>query len=62
MEDYDFVNEGTITTNQFRAVLSSVSIPVDDDEIMMISKKFSTSNKLDRINYRSFWRVIEQIK
>ncbi|KAJ3380738.1 hypothetical protein HDU92_005792 [Lobulomyces angularis] len=54
LEDYDFVNEGTITTNQFRSILGTVGLPVDDAEILSLSRRFGTTRNKDRINYRAF--------
>ncbi|KAJ3283394.1 hypothetical protein HK104_010407, partial [Borealophlyctis nickersoniae] len=53
-EDFDFVREGTITTNQFRSVLHTLSLPVDDHEIRVLARRFATTRSLDRINYRAF--------
>ncbi|KAJ3127798.1 hypothetical protein HK098_005797 [Nowakowskiella sp. JEL0407] len=54
LEDFDFVNEGTITTNQFRSVLNTLNLSVDDDEIMALAKKYAVNRSWDRIAYRAF--------
>jgi hypothetical protein len=54
LEDFDFVREGTITTNQFRSVLGSLNLPVDDAELFVLARRFTTDANLDRIDYRSF--------
>ncbi|KAJ3311004.1 hypothetical protein HDU76_003229 [Blyttiomyces sp. JEL0837] len=61
LEDFDFVREGTITTNQFRSVLGTINLPVDDDEIKVLARRFTTDQNLDRINYRAFaWVLMEE--
>jgi hypothetical protein len=60
LEDYDFIKEGTITTNQFRAVLGDVGLPVCDDEIVVLAHKFATTRALDRVNYRSFATALSE--
>jgi len=54
LEDFDFVNEGTITTNQFRSALGTVGLVVDDAEIIALSQRYGTTKNKDRINYRAF--------
>lgn len=54
LEDFDFVNEGTISTNQFRSALGTVGLVVGDSEIIAISKRYGTTRNKDRINYRAF--------
>ncbi|KAI9207587.1 uncharacterized protein BJ171DRAFT_561416 [Polychytrium aggregatum] len=58
LEDYDFVREGTITTNQFRAVLNGIALPVDDQEILALARHFTHDKNLDRINYRAFATMV----
>ncbi|KAJ3405397.1 hypothetical protein HDU80_001425 [Chytriomyces hyalinus] len=58
LEDFDFVNEGTITTNQFRSVMNSIDLPVDDAEITVLARRFTQDKNLDRVNYRAFAAVI----
>ncbi|KAJ3109975.1 hypothetical protein HDU96_007005 [Phlyctochytrium bullatum] len=53
LEDYDFVREGTITTNQFRSVLNTHNLPLDDEELRIIARRFSVDSSMDRINYRA---------
>ncbi|KAJ3099126.1 hypothetical protein HDU97_003459 [Phlyctochytrium planicorne] len=53
MEDYDFVKEGTITTNQFRSALNTNNLAVDDAEIRVMARRFTIDPSLDRINYRA---------
>ncbi|KAI8927203.1 hypothetical protein BC831DRAFT_187984 [Entophlyctis helioformis] len=52
MEDYDFVQEGTITSNQFRSVLNSMNLGVTDQEMRVLSKFLGTNTTLSRLNYR----------
>ncbi|KAI9096987.1 hypothetical protein DFS34DRAFT_660037, partial [Phlyctochytrium arcticum] len=52
LEDFDTVKEGTITTNQFRSVLTTLGLPLSDKEIYAIAKKFATTPALDRLDYR----------
>ncbi|KAI8608640.1 hypothetical protein BC830DRAFT_1162449 [Chytriomyces sp. MP71] len=54
LEDFDFVKEGTITTNQFRSVLNTTNLPVDDAEITVLARRFTLDKNLDRVNYRAF--------
>ncbi|KAJ3122662.1 hypothetical protein HK101_006549, partial [Irineochytrium annulatum] len=54
LEDFDFVREGTITTNQFRSVLCTHNLGVDDEEIKVLARRFTIDAKMDRINYRAF--------
>ncbi|KAJ3210533.1 hypothetical protein HDU82_007937 [Entophlyctis luteolus] len=58
LEDFDFVREGTITTNQFRSVLGSINLPVDDSEITVLARRFTLDKNLDRLNYRAFAALI----
>ncbi|KAI9346901.1 hypothetical protein BDR26DRAFT_916308 [Obelidium mucronatum] len=58
LEDFDFVKEGTITTNQFRSVLGSINLPVDDAEITVLARRFTLDKNMDRINYRAFANMI----
>ncbi|KAJ3031489.1 UNVERIFIED_CONTAM: hypothetical protein HDU68_003429 [Siphonaria sp. JEL0065] len=58
LEDFDFVKEGTITTNQFRSVLGSINLPVDDPEITVLARRFTLDKNMDRINYRAFANMI----
>ncbi|KAJ3075759.1 hypothetical protein HDU98_006997 [Podochytrium sp. JEL0797] len=58
LEDYDFVQEGTITTNQFRSVLNSIQLPVDDPEITVLARRFTLDKNLDRVNYRAFSALV----
>lgn len=56
-EDFDFVREGTITKNQFRAVLNIVRLDVEEYEIDVISRKF---DHFDRIFYRTFSSLLQE--
>ncbi|KAJ3285182.1 hypothetical protein HDU79_007514 [Rhizoclosmatium sp. JEL0117] len=58
LEDFDFVKEGTITTNQFRSVLGTIKLPVDDAEITVLARRFTQDKNMDRINYRAFAAMI----
>ncbi|KAJ3202622.1 hypothetical protein HDU67_000392 [Dinochytrium kinnereticum] len=58
MEDYDFVKEGTITTNQFRSVLNTNNLPIDDSEIRVLARRFTVDSNLDRVNYRAIAAAI----
>ncbi|KAJ3046430.1 hypothetical protein HK097_000863, partial [Rhizophlyctis rosea] len=53
LEDFDFVREGTVTTNQYRSALHSIGLPVDDEEIRVLAKRFAATKGMDRINYRA---------
>ena len=52
MEDYDFVKEGTITTNQFRSVLNSMNLGITDKEMHVLTKFLGTNKTMARLNYR----------
>eukprot|EP00842_Homolaphlyctis_polyrhiza_P004257 jgi/Hompol1/4832/HPOL_001849-RA len=52
MEDYDFVKEGTITTNQFRSVLNSMNLGITDREMEILTKYLCTNKTMARLNYR----------
>nr|KAJ3422717.1 hypothetical protein HK105_006776 [Polyrhizophydium stewartii] len=52
MEDYDFVKEGTITSNQFRSVLNSMNLGVTDREMAVLTKYLATNSSMARLNYR----------
>ncbi|KAI8915263.1 hypothetical protein DFJ77DRAFT_461862 [Powellomyces hirtus] len=54
LEDFDTVKEGTITTNQFRSVLTNIGLPVEDDEVYVLAKKFASTPTLERVDYRAF--------
>lgn len=54
LSNFDFVNEGTITTNQFRSALGTIGLTVDDEEIIALSQRFGTTKNNDRVNYRAF--------
>ncbi|KAJ1543221.1 hypothetical protein HK405_009429 [Cladochytrium tenue] len=63
LEDFDFVREGTITTNQFRSVLNNIELFVDDEEIAVLAHHFAANpadgaHGTDRINYRPFAAAI----
>ncbi|KAH6602294.1 hypothetical protein BASA61_001247 [Batrachochytrium salamandrivorans] len=52
MKGYDFMKEGTITTNQFRSVLNSVNLGVTDKEMLVLTKYLATNKSMTRLNYR----------
>jgi hypothetical protein len=54
LANFDFVNEGTITTNQFRSALGTIGLAIDDEENMELCARFGTTRNNDRVNYRSF--------
>ncbi|KAJ8328299.1 hypothetical protein O5D80_003660 [Batrachochytrium dendrobatidis] len=56
MEDYDFVKEGTITTNQFRSVLNSFNLGVTDKEMNVLTQFLATNKTMTRLNYRKLAR------
>ncbi|KAI8815345.1 hypothetical protein BJ742DRAFT_876284 [Cladochytrium replicatum] len=60
LEDFDFVGEGSITTNHFRSVLNNLNLSVDDQEILALAQRFAINPKLDRINYRAFSTAISK--
>ncbi|KAJ3162858.1 hypothetical protein HDU86_003833 [Geranomyces michiganensis] len=60
LEDFDDVNEGTITTNQLRSVLTNTGLPVDDGEIWVLAKKYASTRTLERVDYRAFARALTQ--
>ncbi|KAJ2997789.1 hypothetical protein HDV02_005158 [Globomyces sp. JEL0801] len=60
MEDYDFVKEGTITTNQFRSVLNRMNLGVSDQEFEVLAQFFASNHSMTRINYRNlaeYWGI-----
>ncbi|KAJ3035330.1 hypothetical protein HDV00_004058 [Rhizophlyctis rosea] len=60
LEDFDFVREGTVTTNQYRSALHSIGLPVDDEEIRVLAKRFAATKGMDRINYRAMAAYVNQ--
>ncbi|KAJ3133298.1 hypothetical protein HDU90_006246 [Geranomyces variabilis] len=60
LEDFDDVNEGTITTNQLRSVLTNAGLPVEDGEIWVLAKKYASTRTLERVDYRAFARALTQ--
>ncbi|KAJ3144617.1 hypothetical protein HDU89_008122 [Geranomyces variabilis] len=60
LEDFDDVNEGTITTNQLRSVLTNTGLPVEDGEIWVLAKKYASTRTLERVDYRAFARALTQ--
>ena len=43
---------GTITTNQFRSVLNTINLSVDDNELHILARRFAVDKNMDRVNYR----------
>ena len=43
-----FLVTGTVTTNQYRSALHSIGLPVDDEEIRVLAKRFAATKGMDR--------------